>query len=85
MKQVPVPPFPVAEAKGSSGLSRELLVKAFCLIIEDDAIDYDQLIIYPTFLHVSFVSHEANRHYIMKAEGNGRYSRVTRAQALSLV
>ena len=78
--------FHVAEAKGSSGLSRrELLVKAFRLIIEDDAIDYDQLIIYPTFLHVSFVSHESNRHYIMKAEGNGRYARISKEVALSLI
>lgn len=78
--------FHVAEAKGSSGLSRrELLVKAFRLIIEDDAIDYDQLIIYPTFLHVSFVSHEANRHYIMVAQSNGRYGRVTREAALSII
>jgi hypothetical protein len=78
--------FHVAEAKVSSGLSRrELLVKAFRLIIEDDAIDYDQLIIYPTFLHVSFVSHEANRHYIMVAQSNGRYGRVTREAALSII
>lgn len=60
---------------------RERLIKAFRLILtpstgsgsgSETSIDFDQLIIYPTFIHVSYVSPEANRHYIMKAEGNGR-------------
>lgn len=78
--------FHVAEAKGSSGLSRrELLVKAFRLILTSEKIDYDQLILYPNFIHVSFVSHESNRHYIMKADGNGRYARISKEVALSLI
>ena len=48
-------------------------------------VDYDQLILYPNFIHVSFVSHESNRHYIMKAEGNGRYARISKEVALSLI
>lgn len=75
---------------------RERLIKAFQLILAPStasagsgtgsgtSIDFDQLIIYPTFIHVSYVSPEANRHYIMKAEGNGRYQRLTREQALSI-
>ena len=39
-------------APGPSGLSRrELLIKAFRLIILDEGIDYDQLILYPSFIH----------------------------------
>ena len=68
-----------------SGLSaRERLVKAFRLIIEDESIDFDQLIIYPTFIHVSYVSRERNRHQITKANGNGTYCALSRAQALAL-
>ena len=68
-----------------SGLSaRERLVKAFRLIIEDEDIDFDQLIIYPTFIHVSYVSRERNRHQITKANGNGTYCALSRAQALAL-
>lgn len=78
---------PVSSAKLQvSGQSlRELLIKAFRLIITREDIDYDQLIIYPSFIHVSYVSREANRHSIMKAEGNGKYKALTRAQALSLI
>lgn len=68
-----------------SGLSaRERLVMAFRLIIEDESIDFDQLIIYPTFIHVSYVSRERNRHQITKANGNGTYCALSRAQALAL-
>ena len=68
-----------------SGFSaRERLVKAFRLIIEDESIDFDQLIIYPTFIHVSYVSRERNRHQITKANGNGMYCALSRAQALAL-
>ena len=67
------------------GLSRrDLLVMAFRLIITDANIDYDQLIIYPTFIHVSYVSRKANRHKLTRAFGNGKYQNLTRAQALSL-
>ena len=65
--------------------SRELLIQAFRLIIEDESIDFDQLIIYPTFIHVSYVSRERNRHQITKANGNGMYCALSRAQALALV
>lgn len=69
-----------------SGLSaRERLVKAFRLIIEDEGIDFDQLIIYPSFIHVSYVSRERNRHQITKANGNGTYCALSRADALALV
>ena len=69
-----------------SGLSaRERLVKAFRLIITDESIDFDQLILYPNFIHVSYVSQEKNRHQLTRAFSNGSYSALTRAQALSLV
>ena len=76
---------------------RERLIAAFRLILTASApstgsaissapsIDFDQLIIYPTFIHVSYVSPEANRHYIMRAEGNGRYQRLSREEAMTLV
>ncbi len=64
---------------------RELLTRAFRLIITEPEIDFDQLIIYPTFIHVSYVSQEKNRHQLTRAFSNGSYSALTRAQALSLV
>ena len=64
---------------------RELLIKAFKTIITSPEIDYDQLIIYPTFIHVSFVSHNDNRHKIMSANGQGTYRALTRAAALAIV
>ena len=63
---------------------RELLIKAFKTIITSPEIDYDQLIIYPTFIHVSFVSHSDNRHKIMSANGQGTYRGLSRADALEL-
>ena len=65
--------------------SRELLIQAFRLIITEPEIDFDQLIIYPSFIHVSYVSKEKNRHQITKANGNGTYCALSRAQALALV
>lgn len=65
--------------------SRELLIQAFRLIITEPEIDFDQLIIYPTFIHVSYVSKERNRHQITKANGNGTYCALSRAQAPALV
>ena len=60
-------------APGQSGLSRrELLIKAFRLIILDESIDYDQLIIYPNFIHVSYVSRERNRRTILLGMCNGK-------------
>ena len=63
---------------------RERLVKAFKTIIEDEGIDFDQLIIYPSFIHVSYVSREKNRHQLTRASGNGHYSALSRADALAL-
>lgn len=69
-----------------SGISRrELLIKAFRLIILDESIDYDQLILYPTFIHVSYVSHNKNRRKIIKANGQGTYCSVSHAQALTIL
>lgn len=64
---------------------RELLIKAFRQIILDEKIDYDQLIIYPSFIHVSYVSRERNRRRLTKANGNGHYCALTRTEALMLV
>ena len=78
--------FHVGEAQGSSGLSRrELLIKAFRLIITSEKIDYDQVILYPTFIHVSYVSRDKNRRQITKANGQGTYCGLTREQALSIL
>ena len=64
--------------------SRELLIQAFRLIITEPEIDFDHLIIYPTFIHVSYVSQERYRHQLTKANGNGTYCALSRADALSL-
>lgn len=63
---------------------RELLIKAFRLIITDESIDFDQLILYPNFIHVSYVSKERNRRKITKANGQGTYCALSRAQALTI-
>ncbi len=65
--------------------SRELLIQAFRLIIEDESIDFDQLILYPNFIHVSYVSKEKNRHQLTRASSNGAYTALSRADALALV
>ncbi len=64
---------------------RELLVKAFRMMLISDRIDYDQLILYPTFIHVSYVSPKANRRRILIGKGGGLYGSVTRERALTLV
>jgi len=64
---------------------RELLINAFRQIITSEIIDYDQLILYPTFIHVSYVSRAKNRHKLTKANGHGTYCALTRTQALVLV
>ena len=51
---------------------RELLIKAFRTIILDENIDYDQLILYPSFIHVSYVSRERNRRTILLGMRNGK-------------
>ena len=64
---------------------RELLIKAFRRIITDDTIAFDQLIIYPNFIHVSYVSFGGkNRRNIIKANGRGTYCALTREDALQL-
>ena len=69
-----------------SGKSRrELLIQAFRQIITDDSIDYDQLILYPSFIHVSYVSRDRNRRKLTKAYGNGKYCALTREAALSIL
>ena len=69
---------------GSATGHRELLIKAFRLIITDESIDFDQLILYPNFIHVSYVSKERNRHQLTRASGNGTYTALSLAQALAL-
>lgn len=64
---------------------RELLIKAFRTIILNDNIDFDQLIIYPSFIHVSYTSRDKNRHRITKANGHGHYRALTREEALELM
>lgn len=64
---------------------RELLIRAFRLIITDDSIAFDQCIIYPSFIHVSYVrSGRKNRSKLTRAFSNGSYAALTRAQALAL-
>ncbi len=71
--------------QGSKVLGRrELLIMGFRLIILNEDIDYDQLILYPTFIHVSYVSRSKNRRKIIKANGHGAYCTVTREAALCL-
>jgi hypothetical protein len=68
--------------KDQGSTHRELLIRAFRLIITSPKIDFDKLILYPNFIHVSYVSPQANRHSVMLAEANGKYRAVTRADAL---
>ena len=63
---------------------RQRLIRAFRLIILDENIDYDQLILYPSFIHVSYVSRERNRRRLTKANGQGSFCALSRAQALAL-
>ena len=65
---------------------RQRLIRAFREMLQNPKIDYDQLILYPNFIHVSYVSKEHNRHNILKARSDGklRYGRLTRADALKI-
>ena len=63
---------------------RELLVLAFHTILTDPTVDFDQLILYPGFIHVSFVAPSKNRHNIMTANGHGTYRGLTRTAALAI-
>ena len=67
-----------------SGSHRELLIKAFRQIITDDSIAFDQCIIYPSFIHVSYVRNGKNRSKLIRGFGNGKYAALTRTQALAL-
>ena len=51
---------------------RQRLIRAFRLIILDESIDYDQLILYPSFIHVSYESSERNRRNILLGMRNGK-------------
>ncbi len=76
-------------ARGQAGTecptARERLIQAFRLILTSPSIDYDQLILYPNFIHVSFVSSKANRHKIMTANGRGLYRSISKDVALTIV
>ena len=80
------PRFKVQGSKIKVQGRRELLITAFRLIITSPEIDYDQLILYPNFIHVSYVSKERNRHNILKARSNGKlgYGKLSYANALLL-
>ncbi len=74
--------------RGQSGdycpTARERLIRAFRLVLTSPSVDFDQLILYPNFIHVSYASPAKNRHYILLAEANGRYKRVSRETALAI-
>ena len=72
------------ESSLKSETPRQRLIRAFRLIITSEQIDYDQLILYPTFIHVSYVSRARNRRKITTANGQGTYCAVSRVQALAL-
>ena len=78
--------FNAAEPRFKVQGCREVLIKAFRLIITSPEIDYDQLILYPNFIHVSYVSKERNRHNILKARSNGKlgYGKLSYANAILL-
>lgn len=66
---------------------RQRLIRAFRLIIQNDAIDYDQLILYPTFIHMGYVSKEKNRRTILLGMRNGKlgYGKCSIKNALTIV
>ena len=66
---------------------RELLIKAFHLILTSSKIGFDQLILYPNFIHVSYVSPEANRRGILIGQRNGKlgYGRISLSNALKII
>lgn len=74
------------KVQGEEPTHRELLLRAFREILLNPKIDFDQLILYPSFIHVSYVSKEKNRHGILKAQGNGKlgYGRLTLANAFKI-
>ena len=64
---------------------RELLIKAFRQMILDEGIVFDQLILYPSFIHVSYVRSGSNRSKLTKANGQGSFCALTRDEALAIV
>lgn len=62
----------------------ELLIKAFKTMILDERITFDQLIIYPTFIHVSYVRSGSNRNKLTKANGHGSFCALSHNEALTL-
>jgi len=78
---------PGSKFKAQGETHRELLIKAFRLIIQSELIDYDQLILYPTFIHVSYVSRERNRRTILLGMRNGKlgYGKCSVENALKIV
>ena len=79
--------FYVAPSTGSgTGSRRELLIKAFREILMNPKIDFDQLILYPSFIHVSYVSKVKNRRGILIGRGDGKlgYGRISLAKALKI-
>ena len=74
-----------ATSSGSAS-RRELLIKAFREILQNPKIDFDQLILYPSFVHVSFVSKEKNRRGILIGRRDGKlgYGRITLSNALKI-
>lgn len=66
---------------------RQRLIRAFRLIITSEQIDYDQLILYPSFIHVSYVSRERNRRTILLGMRNGKlgYGKCSVQNALKIV
>ena len=72
--------------KHETSSRRERLIKAFKTIILDERIEFDQLIIYPDFIHVSYVREgRKNRNKLTKADGRGGYRALTLEEALALV
>lgn len=66
--------------------SREELIKAFREILTNPKIDFDQLILYPSFIHVSYVSKEKNRRGILIGRRDGKlgFGRITLSNALKI-
>lgn len=63
---------------------RELLIKAFRQMILDENISFDQLIIYPGFIHVSYTSRRRNRQKLTRGFSDGTYQALSHSQALVL-
>lgn len=83
--------FYIGEIAAQTGKDAELnarkrLIKAFRLILTCERIDYDQLILYPSFIHVSYVSKERNRHNILLARSDGKlgYGKLSYTNALKI-